>query len=115
MRTNESAFTPQRKQSFGRLIILIMFLAFVAWLFLRACTNTAPLLPSVSAPTALATVPATPQAQANAQPAAPVATPELHQICLNGICVNHNIGSSKHHVSKDKSNYQPKYQDAICI
>ena len=87
MRTNESAFTPQRKQSFGGLIILIMFLAFVAWLFLRACTNTAPLLPSVSAPTVLATVPATPQAQANAQPAPPVATPELHQICLNGICV----------------------------
>lgn len=83
MRTNESAFTPQRKQSFGGLIILIMFLAFVAWLFLRACTNTAPLLPSTRKPTAVATE------QPAAQPVAPVATPEMaaHQVCFKGACI----------------------------
>lgn len=66
MQVKESAFTPQRKSSFGNMILTIAICAGVAWLVIRACSADSA-LPS--------------------QSQAPIATPATQQYCENGNCV----------------------------
>jgi len=66
MQTKESAFTTQRKSSFGNMILMISICAGIAWLGLRACSAPSNIeLPSMSQP---------------------IATAEVRQSCQNGKC-----------------------------
>lgn len=68
MQTKESAFTTQRKSSFGNMIIMIAICAGIAWLVLRGCSAT------TSSNIELPLI----QAEANA---------EVRQFCENGKCI----------------------------